>query len=305
MYIILSQSNNDRHTYKNALGHEIHISRFILLDMLNKSLINNNDTIVIANIERSFLYSKLFKYIIEYDEFVKKNINENDYIDLSIFSYIHSINFDEVTKFQKKINYPLYDYIKETIPFTRNFDNLINSIEYNTLNISKKFILIHHRYVNKIQLYHNINREKDILNTKELILRLQKYYPDTDIIIFTSLDNLDINIKNIKYINTLYDYASHLNHALCIGTISEWSGAGQLSQYCHNRKIIYFFHHYISNNYHLQKNEIEKHANNNTLYYAFDFHKTTDAKIIMYENISNILENISNILENINNIFIE
>jgi molybdopterin converting factor small subunit len=65
MYIILSKYS-ELHTYFNALGHEIHIARYILLNMLNNNYIskNNNyisknDTIVTLNNERLFLYNIL------------------------------------------------------------------------------------------------------------------------------------------------------------------------------------------------------------------------------------------------------
>ena len=60
MYIIVSKQNiENTHHALNALGHEIHISRFIICDMLNKQIINNNDIIVTVSEDRFFLYKNI------------------------------------------------------------------------------------------------------------------------------------------------------------------------------------------------------------------------------------------------------
>ena len=50
----------------NTIGHEIHITRPIVLFLFDKKLINNDDVIVTKNNERFFLYSLIFKNVIDY-----------------------------------------------------------------------------------------------------------------------------------------------------------------------------------------------------------------------------------------------
>lgn len=49
--IILSSNNEN-----SCLGHEIHITRIIIIDMLNQGFINDNDIIVVKNNDKKFLY---------------------------------------------------------------------------------------------------------------------------------------------------------------------------------------------------------------------------------------------------------
>ena len=58
--------------------------------------------------------------------------------------------------------------------------------------------------------------------------------------------------------------------------ISEWSGGGQLSQYCNNNNIVYYFDNYPSNDYEIlyEKYQIEAEQNNN-IFHCWDFKTMT------------------------------
>ncbi len=79
-----------------------------------------------------------------------------------------------------------------------------------------------------------------------------------------------------------------MNHEKCALVISEWSGAGQLSHYCHNKKVMYYFHHYKENEYCRDKEVLLKMAESG-IYDAFDFHRSTDLDIFLYKTIDDLL----------------
>ena len=83
-------------------------------------------------------------------------------------------------------------------------------------------------------------------------------------------------------------FASLMNHEKCDIVISEWSGRGQLSHYCHNKKVIYYFHHYKENEYCMNCEKLLQMAESG-IYEAFDFHKSTDLDICMDKNIDELL----------------
>ena len=62
IYITVSESqkhalgNKTCHSGWSAMGHEIHLSRFLLLDMYKGNFANKDHIIVTGNIERKILY---------------------------------------------------------------------------------------------------------------------------------------------------------------------------------------------------------------------------------------------------------
>ena len=149
MFIIVSKQVNNCHSGNNALGHELHISRFILCDMLNRSIINKSDTIVTVNADRFFLYSLLFNNVITFTDFINKNINESNILDLTLFSNPPSFCNDDISSLRDKTGYLIEPYIKTVQPFIRNFDDILNKINYVHINSDlchKPFYIIHHRF---------------------------------------------------------------------------------------------------------------------------------------------------------------
>ena len=60
-YLVISKPDGEFHTGFCALGHEIHLGRYILLDMLHNNYIDDSFIVVTYNLDRAFLYSKIFK----------------------------------------------------------------------------------------------------------------------------------------------------------------------------------------------------------------------------------------------------
>lgn len=304
MYLILSQKD-ESHCELNALGHEIHISRFILMSMLKNNYITIKDTIIIICEDRKFLYSKIFENVIMYDDFLNMNIPENNILRLCEFSYLPRINEDKMIKFEQNTKFPLRHYIPvywqerqnlkrvEYISPERNFDDLLNNNDYININHlidEKEFIIIHHRYVKEKQPGHILDGKKDIDNLNKIIDNINCQH---DIFVFCIDEGIlgkinDVKKNNIKIIKDLNVYASLMNHSKCKCVISEWSGAGQLSHYCHNKMVIYYFNHYKENNY-TEHSKVMLCGSKKGFYEYWDFHKTTDLEAILHRNIDDML----------------
>jgi hypothetical protein len=248
MYIVVSANYVKHHCGYNAIGHEIHLSRHILMDMYDKGYISNNDIIVTVSKFRFFFYSKIFKNIILYDDFINLNIPNNEQIRICDFmaSQVEQITEDKIIEFEKNTSYPIREILyKEN---KRNYYHLLKEFDYpniinNTL-IENKFFLIHHRFFLYPCIDYKIDNTFEML--KKIIKRLKKNYPNTNIIVYSLGDfNYDYDVKKI---NTLDEYASLMNHENCVALISEISGGGELAQYCHN-KYIYMYGNAYEFNY--------------------------------------------------------
>ena len=280
-YIILSKTCNC-HCGKNALGHEIHVSRFILFDLFQRNLIDSNSIIVNLYSDRFFLYDKYFKEIITYNEY-KKTKNPNiEEIDLTQYSNFKKGQIDVF----KKLNYR-YEQFEKT-DFIMNCLHNINFHDLTNNDLCKnKFILIHTR----TRINNNENKNIDsLLKTIDKI----KAISDKKIIVF-STDNLNVQKENVHFINTLHLYASFLNNKNCELFISEWSGGGQLSQYFYTGNIIYYFDNYPSHDYEINYESLQNQANHpNNIMNAWDFKNVTQCKRFYYKTLDKMLENLKN-----------
>lgn len=245
IYCLLSKLS--KHLCETALGHEIHITRLILFDLLIKKIIDENVTIVTFSLDRSFMYENMFKNIIDSNFFNTLNINKNDIvIDLTIYSPVANVTQRKI-KYLENNNYKLINsyHQSELIECLKNinYNNLYKNEKYNNI-IEKEFTIIHHRFDADMELLSKI--VKILLNNNI----------DRQIIIFGSSENIE-KIKllksNIIIENNLKNYASLLNNNNCKLFISEWSGGGQLSQYCTNSNIVYYFKNHNGINYEKDK----------------------------------------------------
>jgi len=225
-----------------CFGHDLHISRLIILDLLNKEIINTNDTIIITK-ERQFLYDNIFKNVITFNEFVEK-INSNEIV----------FNEKEVI-FLPKI---VWDFFKGNLTHNNNslytnFNyNIFNSeywnkkLENNILNINKypinenlnnlienKFILFIIRTKEEEDLCmehcNQLKLIKDKINNKyKIILYCLK---DSRIDEIISKDLYDYKIKNI------HEFITLIMNDNCLYLIGEISGLLESSYYYHGKNL--------------------------------------------------------------------
>jgi hypothetical protein len=290
IFIILSSPNIF------CLGHEIHISRYVLYDWLQKNIIDNNVNIVTISKDRFFLYNNIFTNIHEWNDY-KNNINKNNIkiIDLS-HTYDIEIFIDRLKKINLKLN---LNYSCDNFERSDKFLDYINNINIINLNedenyksiIENDFIVVHYRLVNS---YNKITHE----NLLKIIDKIRKHTNNTIVIFCSKLPaekvQKDLECKNIVVIDNLQYYASFLSNKKCKLLISEWSGGGQLSQYCLDGKIIYYFDYYPSLSYELNFDSYQKTANvYNNIFNYWDFKTTKNNEREYYKTFDLMINDLS------------
>jgi len=268
--IIISSSE-----LESCLGHEIHMTRCIIIDMLLQKYIKKTDIIVVKNDERKFLYELLFDKVLSYKEFsYLTDIQKYNIIDLYPFSKDPTaINHQKFKGFTYSSNY--YD---------KNFKECLLKIKYaDNLIIDSKFILIHHRY------------NFDISILKKICDKIKNTHGNIKIIIFNNNINelkKNLDVENVVFIDNLQLYSTYLHDPKCQLFISEWSGGGQLSQYCNNGKVKYYYYTYppyytstfYNENY--NKSMISRYD------ILWDFKKPSECEIEFFKNTDELISSI-------------
>jgi len=269
-----------------CFGHELHISRCILIDMLLKHYITENATIVTLE-DRKFLYKKTFKNLLNLIEFrnlkSSDKIKEYNIISLKNYSHLACGANDTFPNFKFSENY-----------YSDSFKNKMLQIEYCETNYDKEYkgdyVVLHHRYND------NVN------NLKNIVKKVNEIYGKINIIIFNN--NIDRikkefsdNDTNLLFIDNLQLYASYLNgynsKNKCKLFITEWSGGGQLSQYCCDSKIFIYFNEYSqSSDYVDRLDKLLESAKSGSYFDDWDFKNPINAEIKMFYNLDHLLENI-------------
>jgi len=240
MYIIVC-SDIASHCETTALGHEIHMSRYVLCQLLHHNCISESDTIVTRTEDRCILYTKLFTNVITHNVFKKLQINPDEIVDLTEFMQTDYINRpvseETLAFFSKKLTFDFKEFLYGNNAADVRY--LLNNIDYPSITnidlIRKKFIIIHMRIVNSSN---HVWEGKQ--SCQQLINSLQDI--DSSIICYTSypVEKLDSPKKQITYISDFSLYCALMNHDLCQVVISEISGGGEISQYCHNKTILLY-----------------------------------------------------------------
>ena len=237
----------------------------------------------------------------------KKNMNKNNIKEIDLTNYSSGLNMEHNVEgvLKKEFNYTF-----DKFEITSKFINYINNINIINLNEDEKyksiiendFIVVHYRFsmVNSdTKITHNGNTQ----NLFKIIDKIREH-TNNDIVIFCSKlpdDKVqkDLECKNIVVIDNLQYYASFLSNKKCKLLISEWSGGGQLSQYCFDGKIMYYFDFYPSNNYEINFDSYQKHANlPNNIFNCWDFKTTRTNEREYYKTLDLMISNLS---KNFNN----
>jgi hypothetical protein len=294
--IVLSVDHNENHIQydhgfitkkysKMCLGHEIHMSRFVLFDMLVQNVVSINDIIVTLK-DRLFLYTKIFPNCIDDITFMNMDKTNYNIINLSLItgSDIH-VNRDSI--------YETYNHKVLDKFYSPEFKLLLNNIDFCEINYdnnyNKDYIVIHHRYHCNIdfliQIIEKLNEKNDVNiiifnnNNSFLEKELQKY-------------------NNLIFIDNLQLYASFLNSYKskykCKLFISEWSGGGQLSHYTYDGKVMYYFNHYQCDIHYVghEKLFLQETMSSDFRGPHWDFKHSRNIDMNMFKNINDLLENI-------------
>jgi hypothetical protein len=273
-YVSFEHNNYTKKYSKMCLGHEIHMTRYIIIDMLIQNHISRDDIIVTLK-DRQFLYNSIFKNVITSEDF--SNMNKDGYnlinlhlvtgcdIDVNKNNIMCHFNYKTLSKF-----------------YTEEFKHLLNNISYIDTgydNNDKDYVVIHHRYNYDLV---NLRNTIDVINSKM----------NVKIIIFNNninyLKETLSEYKNLLFVDNLQLYASYLNNLKCKLFISEWSGGGQLSHYCYDGKIMYYFNQYSDENRIGLGNKLASEAMESNMYVNWDFKHTRNIDLVLYKNLADI-----------------
>jgi len=333
MYLIVSATKNYKPKYTfnsdktsieraNTIGHEICLTRPIVMILLSMNLITRDCTIVTRTKERSFLYSNIFKNIIAYDD-IPNNIDNSQIIDITQVNIFYSID-KELTEqvenipgwkdasFQKKeqillqiaeeINgkcappmqimeildlekrFPIMTKIrnKEINYRTELFNSLIADINYVDCSY-----LIKKDFV--IVHHRVVTYSSDTKNTHEIVSAIKDIDPNIQIFIF-SIKTLEDISPDVTIIDDLSIIASLMNNNKCKAIFSEYSGVGILSHYCHNKKIFYLETAYKVHEGLDIHDVIIKTNQPNNLYNKFDIQIFTNISIYIFKDLDSFLK---------------
>ena len=266
-FILISTSDNNHWGGLNNLGHEIFFTRKIALILLSNNLINNECVIVTVNNDRKFLYNNLFNNILTYDEFRMNRVLVDDVIDLCPYlSTTHSSTVKCLNKLGLGEEHLTSNQIFKNCN-TETINSLCCNINFVDLNntlfenvIKSVFFIIHIKTNTKY-----LNYIYNIIDTFGI-----------NSVIFTQLDGIPE-----KYLQTsnLQVYASLLNNSNCIFLITDWSGGGQLSQFCSKSKTLYYFDTYPEH-YFNGEEQFYRESNDSNLNHHWDHYTPSKCKRI-------------------------
>lgn len=232
-YILVSSSDKNNWGDYSNLGHELFLTRKIVLILLLNKLINNDEYIIVtANNDRKFLYNKIFDNVLTFNQFKNNKILNGNVIDLC--PYLSTRQYS-TTECLNKLGLS-----GETLTSNQIFKN------YNTETMKSLCCNINFVDFNNTPFENVIKSVFFVIHIKPDTKYLNYIYKIIDSfginsVIFTQLN--DIPEKYLKTSN-LQVYASLLNNSNCIFLITEWSGGGQLSQFCCKSTVLYYYDHY-------------------------------------------------------------
>lgn len=235
-YFVVSQ-HTQQHSAYSALGHEIHLARWIVMDMLHKNYINPFEDVIVTNHDdRKFIYTKIFSHVLSWNEFNIENL-KGDRVIISIWPFVVStpseLSESDFMVFEQKCSYPIRSLFYG--PFSRDYDQLLSMIDYPPVESPpREFFIVHLRMFNKPA---NLQVELNLRNFYQILSFLSIQYPENDVIVFTVYKG-DLELgDNVRLIDQLDAYASFMNHDKCMAVISPISGGGEFAQYCHRKHI--------------------------------------------------------------------
>ena len=271
--VVFINDNFTKKYSKMCLGHEIHMTRCIIIDMLVQQRISRDDIIVTLK-DRKFLYDSIFNNVITSEEFFCMNTTGYNIINL------HLATGSDIPVNEESI---IRHYGHKTLShfYTEEFKTLLNSISYcdTFYSDTKDYVVIHHRYNYDLNiLLHTI----DTINSKM----------DVNIVIFNNntkfLKNNLTQYTNLIFVDNLQLYASYLNSSKCKLFISEWSGGGQLSHYCYDGKIMYYFNQYQDEHRIGLGNKLARESMETNMYVNWDFKHTRNIDLVLYRTIIDV-----------------
>jgi hypothetical protein len=192
------------------LGWEVMVNRLRLIDLLQNKKVSKDDIIVTCQ-DRIFLYSKIFKNVIDFNSFKKLNIDNENILDLTkdMEAYIRTMIWT-----------PQYNFLKRDL-------DIILEIDTNfccDLDIKKPFVCILARFRSWCS---DRNTNVEYLNNLIAFLKEQKI----DVFVLGMQAKEILNNEFPIYIN-LQEFCFLMQHPLCRFVYGKMSGPMHLAKFC-------------------------------------------------------------------------
>jgi hypothetical protein len=236
------------------LGHELFFTRKIVLNLLSNKLITNHEYVIVtANDDRKFLYNKIFNNVLTFNEFIMKKVSHDDVFNLC--PYLSTMLHSTVDCLKK------LGLVEQSLTSNQIFKN------YNTEKMKSLCCDMNFVDLNNTPFENVIKSVFFIIHIKTETKYLDYIYKIIDTfginsVIFTQLNNIPD-----KYLKTssLQVYASLLNNSNCVFLLTEWSGGGQLSQFCckSSSTVLYYFDTYQETYFNQQEKMYRESCNEN------------------------------------------
>jgi len=224
--------------WTRAIGHEIHYCRNILIYLKYNNLLNK-DIIILTTKEKSFFYENLFK-----TEIITEN-NINLFFDNTLHLYL-------VTA----VNYSSFIDIYRNVYINKKYYDDIKNFNLNVITNQNKYVLIHQRYTNDINIIINI------------INKILNKYHHIHIYIFSESLNNPIQNDKIICFNNIKEYFSLLNSKNCNLLITPISGLGEMANYIGNCNVLILNDNPFTSNIYYDK---IKNFHNKNKFDSFDY----------------------------------
>lgn len=193
------------------LGWECVVSNIEIKNLLEKGLINKDDTIVTRE-DRKFIYSSVFKNVMDWDDFKKLNIPQEQCLNIDYFGSLTSTNYSEVNK-----------------ELICNFD-LITDVE-KKYNINSDFIC----YCVRLR-DHCDYRNSSVKDAEKTIKKIQSEF---NVKVFVVGQNTEFLCDNENIIHVgLREFASLMSSKHCKCCISKLSGIIHLANFCAHEDLV-------------------------------------------------------------------
>jgi len=193
------------------LGWELAVSRIYLNDLLQKNIIDKENDFIVTSYDRHFLYSKYFKNVISYSNFID-TVKETDFVDDLTIKFYEII--DEIGKDRTISLYKENIYLNNI-----NTDVDLHNIN-NVLKNDNNFICL---VIRKRDSYSKRNMSDESIN--EII----NFYTSNNVSVYLMGKNCQSydNGKNVFHVD-YKSFATLINSEKCLKMITPLSGGGMI-----------------------------------------------------------------------------
>ena len=219
---IFDEVNNKSYIWKgklpyNAIGHEVHYMRNILIYLKNNDYFNKDINFIIVNKKRKFLYDNILDNILNYED-ISDDILQNLDITMHFYMFFY-LNDDSVYKLRDILykNYPEKNVIED-----------MKKISLEPNNYDEEFILFHIRYTE----FH-----KGFKDTFDYVKKNFNYK-----IIFFSEFEISFKDKDVIFINDYIECLKYMISPKCKLFITPISGLGEMANYFSNNTVLIIHH---------------------------------------------------------------